>query len=1001
MGRTSVRAAAVVTLAALFAGTATASFAAAPEEVKNPIPIDSPSGRYIVLLKDAPLATYDGGADGIAPTKPAKGKQLDAHSPNSQKYIAHLKKEQAAVAESAGVVPDTTYQVTLNGFAANLSGDEVTALRGSKDVLGVFADEIKHPDAVPSTEFLGLGSSATGKGGIWDAVGGLAEAGKGVVVGVVDTGIAPENPSFAGAKLGNKAGAEPYLAGNDVVFAKADGTQFRSTRVGGENWSPTAYSTKLVGAHYFSKGAKASGFKFKSDFTSPRDNDGHGSHTASTAAGNFGVPTTVEGVDFGPISGVAPAAKVAMYKACYSGPDPLVTSDDICAGSDLLAAIDQAVADGVDVINYSIGGGSATTVLQPEDISFFNAAAAGVFVAVSAGNSGPGASTADHASPWYTTVAASTIPTYEGTVTLPNGFEAVGASVSVPFGQTVTAPVVYSGDVAAAGAAQTEANLCFLGTLDPAKVAGKIVVCDRGSNARVEKSQAVAEAGGKGMILVNVTPASLDNDFHSVPTIHIADTFRTSLLEYVRKTAGATASLVSGNITEDETPTPQVAGFSSRGPMLADGNDVMKPDVAAPGVAILAAEHNAQGSAPTFGFKSGTSMASPHVAGLGALYLGEHPMASPGEIKSALMTSAYDTVKGDGSVNTDPFAQGAGHVDPTKYLAPGLLYNNGVEDWAAYLEGVKLAEFDKIEPIDGSDLNLASISIGALSGPQTVTREVTSTQAGTFTASASVPGMTTVVTPATLEFTAPGQTKSFTVSFTKGDAPVEKWTTGFLTWTGGANAVRSPIAIFPVTADAPASVEGSGAAGSVKVGITPGLTGSLPLNLAGLAKENVLVAGDETTGAANDGYSRFIVDVPAGTDLARFALDSSDDTGSDLDLFVYRVVSKDDLRYYELWQSASGSADESVQIAAPTAGTYLVEAHVYSFSSPFTWTATDAIVAPVGVGSLTADPNPMTVTSGVPAEYSVSWSGLETGKYYGVVRYGDSQVRTVLAVDVP
>jgi hypothetical protein len=256
MGRTSVRAAAVVTLAALFAGTATASFAAAPEEVKNPIPIDSPSGRYIVLLKDAPLATYDGGADGIAPTKPAKGKQLDAHSPNSQKYIAHLKKEQAAVAESAGVVPDTTYQVTLNGFAANLSGDEVTALRGSKDVLGVFADEIKHPDAVPSTEFLGLGSSATGKGGIWDAVGGLAEAGKGVVVGVVDTGIAPENPSFAGAKLGNKAGAEPYLAGNDVVFAKADGTQFRSTRVGGENWSPTAYSTKLVGAHYFSKGAK-------------------------------------------------------------------------------------------------------------------------------------------------------------------------------------------------------------------------------------------------------------------------------------------------------------------------------------------------------------------------------------------------------------------------------------------------------------------------------------------------------------------------------------------------------------------------------------------------------------------------------------------------------------------------------------------------------------------------------------------------------------------------
>jgi hypothetical protein len=503
------------------------------------------------------------------------------------------------------------------------------------------------------------------------------------------------------------------------------------------------------------------------------------------------------------------------------------------------------------------------------------------------------------------------------------------------------------------------------------------------------------------MILVNVTPGSLDNDFHSVPTIHIADTFRTALLDYVRKTAGATASLVSGNITGVETPTPQVAGFSSRGPVLADGNDVLKPDVAAPGVAILAATNNLAGKAPTFGFLSGTSMASPHVAGLGALYLGEHPLASPGEIKSALMTSAYNTVKADGSANTDPFAQGAGHVDPRKYLAPGLLYENGPADWAAYLEGVKLAEFDGIEPIDGSDLNLASISIGALSGPQTVTRTVTSTQAGTFTASASVAGMSAVVAPSTLEFTAPGQTKSFTVTFTKGDAPVEKWTTGFLTWTGGTNAVRSPIAIFPVTADAPASVEGSGAAGDVDVEITPGITGSLPLKLAGLAKENVLVAGDETTGAAEDGYSRFIVDVPAGTDLARFALDSSDDTGSDLDLFVYRVVSKDDLRYYELWQSASGSADESVQIAAPTAGTYLVEAHVFSFSAPFTWTATDAIVGPNGVGSLKADPNPMNVTSGVPAQYSLSWSGLETGKYYGVVRYGDSQVRTVLGVDVP
>lgn len=1003
MGRSSVRAAAVVTLAALFTGTATASFGAAPEEVNTPIPIDSPAGRYIVLLKDAPLATYEGGEAGIQRTKPDKGKQLDAHSANSQKYIAHLKNEQKAVAEAAGVEPAATYQVTLNGFTADLDGSAVAKLRSDKNVLGVFADEVRHPVAVPSTEFLGLGAGDAGTGGVWDAVGGVDEAGQGVVVGVVDTGIAPENPSFAGDKLKGKKGSQPYINGDAVVFKKSDGNEFRSRRIDAEDqgWTKQAYNTKLIGGQYFADGAAAAGFDFSYDFLSPRDGDGHGSHTASTAAGNFGVEASVEGIDFGAISGVAPAAKVASYKACYVGPDVLDTADDICAMSDLLSAIDQAVADGVDVINYSIGGGAAKTVLAPEDVSFFNAAAAGVFVAVSAGNDGPGAVTADHASPWYTTVAASTIPTYEGTVQLPNGFEAVGASVTVPFGETMTGPVVYSGDVAAAGAAPAEAALCFLDTLDPAKVAGKIVVCDRGTNARVEKSQAVAEAGGTGMILVNVTPGSLDNDFHSVPTVHIDAQHRTALLDYVRNTPDATATLVGDNVTGVETPTPQVAGFSSRGPMLADGADVLKPDVSGPGVAILAATHNGPGVEPTFGFKSGTSMSSPHVAGLGALYLGERPLAAPAEIKSALMTTAYNTVNADGSDNTDPFAQGAGHVDPTKYFEPGLVYQNGAADWAAYLEGLGLAAFEGIEPIDASDLNLASIAIGTFPGPQTVTRSVTSTQAGTFTASIDVPGIDAVVEPSTLTFGAAGETKEFTVTFTKTDAAVEEWTTGFLTWTSGDTEVRSPIAIFPVTAAAPADVEGSGAEGSVEIEITPGLSGELPLNLAGLAPESVLIEGNETTGAADDGYSYELVEVTEGTELARFALDSSDDTGSDLDLAVYRVVGPEDWRYYETWSSASAAADESVQLTAPTPGYYLIEAHVYSYTAPFTWTATSALVTPGGLGSLTATPNPLPVTEAVPTQYTLSWSGLEAGSYLGVVRYGDSQVRTVVSVDVP
>ncbi|WP_106815835.1 S8 family serine peptidase [Microbacterium timonense] len=1004
MGRPSVRAAAVVTLAALFTGTATASFGATPEEVTTPIPIDLSAGRYIVLLDEAPAATYDGGEAGLAPTQPQEGKKLDASSREVQRYSSFLEDRQQDVAAQAGVEPDGNLTVTLNAFTANLTAAQAQKLAGSKGVKAVVPDEVLHPDAVPSTQYLGL----EGDNGVWNAVGGVGQAGAGVVVGVVDTGIAPENPSFAGDPLGTTPGAEPYLQGNTVVFQKADGNLFKSDRVTGEEWDASAYSTKLVGAKYFSEGAAAAGFDFEPDFLSPRDADGHGSHTASTAAGNHAVPATVEGVDFGSISGVAPAAKVAMYKACFVGPDPLVTDDDICALSDLMSAIDAAAADGVDVINYSIGGGAATSTFATEDAAFFNAAAAGIFVSVSAGNDGPGASTADHASPWYTTVAASTIPTYEGTVELGDGWLAAGASVSVPFGETVTAPVVYARDAVLAGKSPDEAALCFLGTLDPAVVTDKIVVCDRGTNARVEKSQAVDEAGGVGMILVNVTPGSLDNDFHSVPTVHIQSDHRDELLAYV-KTPGATATLHSENITGVETPTPVVAGFSSRGPMLADGSDILKPDISAPGVAILAATHNAAGEDPTFGFKSGTSMSSPHIAGLAALYLGERPLATPGEIKSAMMTTAYDTVNEDGSPNTDPFAQGAGHVDPTRFFEPGLIYDNGALQWAQYLQGKNLYDFG-VDPIDGSDLNLASIAIGSLSGPQTVTRTVRATTAGTYTAQASVPGVDVTVSPASLTLAA-GEKGTFTVTFTKTTAAPEQWATGFLTWNG-PTTVRSPIAIYPVTADAPADVSGAGITGSTTVEITPGVTGELPLNLSGLAPAVLQTeeiygnavevpghSGNETSGD-EDGYSYYLVDVPEGSTLARFDLDSSDDAGSDLDLFVYRVVSPTDLRYYEKFQSASGAADESVSLDDPTPGTYMIEAHLYSTPNPMTWDLTTAVVGAGGEGAFTAAPNPLPVTESTPTSFALSWSGLTAGtRYFGVVRYGDSDVRTVLSVD--
>lgn len=1008
MRRTPLRVTAAVSLAALFIGsTATSGFAA--EGVTTPTPVDGTPGHYIVVLKADPLATYDGGTQGLKATKPAKGDKLDAHSANSQKYIAHLKNEQRKLAKAQGVTPDAEYQVVVNGFSAQLNGAQVDRLRASKDVIGVYADEIRHPQAQSSTDFLGLGDDAQGKGGVWQETGGVSTAGAGVVVGVVDTGIAPENPAFAGAQLkkanNKKSDGQPYTDGSYVYFDKADGNTFKSPIVIGQEWDKRSYSTKLVGGQYFSAGAKAAGFDFQYDLLSPRDGAGHGSHTSSTAAGDFGVKASVSGVDFGTVSGVAPAAKVAMYKACYEGPDPAVTTDDICALSDLVSAINAAVTDGVDVINYSIGGGAATGILEPDDIAFLSAAAAGVFVSVSAGNSGPAPVTADHASPWYTTVAASTIPTWEGTVVFP-GFEKAGASVSVPFGTRVSGPSIYAGDAAAADGAE----LCLPGSLNAAKVKDHIVVCDRGQNARAEKSDVVKAAGGIGMILVNVPGGadSLDNDFHAVPTVHLAAANRAAVLDYVRGGTDLPVTLVGENITGVVTPVPQIAGFSSRGPMKAAGSDIIKPDVAAPGVAILAATNNRQKQKPTFGILSGTSMASPHVAGLAALYLGEHPNASPAEIKSALMTTAYDTVNADGSRNTDVFAQGAGQVDAKRYLNPGLLYLNGLQDWAEYIEGVLPGTFDGVQPIDASDLNVASIAIGTLASAQTVTRTVTATAPGTYTAVASIPGVNVTVEPSVLTFSKAGESKSFTVTFDNSSAPVEKWASGSLTWKGQAGNVRSPLAVFPVTADAPAELSATGADGSASVKITPGLSGTLPLKVDGLTPLKLLVdadnpvsghSGDQNSGDENKDVA-WIVNVPKGTSLSRFDLDSSDDEGSDLDLTVYRVVSPTDLRYYQLWQSGTASADEQVTIPAPTAGTYLVVANIYSAPNPMTWDMTYANVATgADQGGFTASPNPLAVTRGQPVSYDLSWSGLATGKYLGVVGYGDSAVRTIVTVD--
>ena len=993
MGHRVLRAAVCVTLAALVSSLASTAALGASPDVVVPGPPPSPTGTYIVLLDDAPAATYEGGTAGLPSTAAEEGEKLDTRAARVQKYAAFLEARQREVAAEAGVEPLAMYQIVLNGFSAQLTPDAAARVAATEGVLAVYPDEVLRPDttlrsdSTPSQE-QEIGDAATASA--------ITAGGGGVVIGLIDTGIAPDNPSFGGERLGSASGAEPYLDGNEVVVEKADGREFRSTRVSADDWQRADYSTKLVAAQFFAAGAAAAGFDFAHDVLSPRDRDGHGSRVAGIAAGDGGVGVDIDGVGFGAISGAAPDARIASYKACFAGGDALSSADDLCVASDVFAALDRAVRDGVDVVSFSLGG--ADPGWGPDDIALYNAAAAGVFVAVSAGNDGPGASTVQAGAPWYTTVAASTAPTFGATVRLSDGFEAPGVSASVRAGRPVTAPVVLAADVARDGAA--DANLCYPDTLDPALAAGRIVVCDRGTNPRAEKAHEVEGAGGIGMILVNVDPDSVDAELDAIPTVHLDAASREGLLAAV-ESGGVTATLTAGELTDDAIPTPQIAGFSGRGP-LSDG-EVLTPDVAAPGVGILAAMQDTSAGEPAWGIASGTSLAAPHVAGLAAVYLAAHPEATPDEIKSALMTTAYDTVNADGSAGIDPFAQGAGHVDAERVLDPGLLYLSGPAQWQGFLQQHGRASPEALER--SGDVNLASISLPALGRKSTVTRTLTATRAGTYEAAASIPGIDVTVSPATLTFTAPGDTQRFTVAFASDTAPAELWATGFLTWTAeDGTTVRSPLAVRPATASGAALVTGQGADGSAGVQFVSGVTGDLELRPAGLAPVELLVDPDDPApghsgdaGSGDDaGLIAWVVSVPGGSPLAEFALSASDD--SDLGLAVYRLASPDDDTFVERWGPTVASGERRVTLVDPTPGSYLVVADLSGAADDMTFDLTAALVPGSG-RSLTVTPESLTVTAGEVVPYTLAWQGLRADtEYLGVVRYGDSAARTLVRI---
>ncbi|MDR6905950.1 subtilisin family serine protease [Agromyces sp. 3263] len=761
---------------------------------------------YIVQLALDPVATYDGGVPGLNRTRPERGKKLDPQAPEVAAYSEHLHGAQrAALAKVSKGTPRQQYVYAFDGFSAELTAAQAADLAAQPEVVAVTPDELVESTTSNTPSFLGLDAP----GGIWEQLGGpegstkTAGAGEDIVIGVIDSGIWPDSPSFSD-RVGNAEKGK--LAYKPLKFAgRCDSEQ----TVGDDSWDADLCNKKLLGARHFNAawgGDAGVAAELPWEFLSPRDYNGHGTHTASTAAGNHDVEVTGPAAPLGAITGIAPRARVAAYKALWSAEDGSTANG---YNSDIVAAIDQAVADGVDVINFSVSG-TASDLLDAAEIAFLNAAASGIFVAASAGNDGPTAGTVAHPSPWVTTVAAGTHNrSLVGSVTLGDGSEHAGASAAPT--AVGPAPFIDSARAGIRGAADYKVEQCWAASdnggtpvLDPALVAGKIVLCDRGENARVNKSRAVAEAGGIGMVLVNTAPDNVVADFHAVPTVHVADTERGALKAYAA-TAGATATIAKGEVNLD-APAPTVAAFSSRGPSSAAGGDLLKPDLIAPGQDILAAVAPPGQAGMDFNLMSGTSMSAPHVAGLAALLADRHPDWSPMMIKSALMTTGTDVLDGDPGDPTTLYGQGAGHVVPNSAVDPGLVYDSGVDDWMAFLcgttNGVEPQSCDDLEAaghsLDASDLNLASIAIGRVNGTeQTVTRSVTNVgdAPSTYTAQVTgLEGLTVTVEPSTLTLQ-PGQSAAFALTLTVPEGTQSGALAGQLTWSDGDHDVRSPIVV--------------------------------------------------------------------------------------------------------------------------------------------------------------------------------------------------------------
>ncbi|XP_010465317.1 PREDICTED: subtilisin-like protease SBT1.5 isoform X3 [Camelina sativa] len=705
-----------------------------------------------------------------------------------------------------------TYDTVFHGFSARLTSQDAAQLLNHPHVISVIPEQVRHLHTTRSPEFLGLRS--TDKAGLLEE----SDFGSDLVIGVIDTGIWPERPSFDDRGLGPVP------------------IRWKGQCIASQDFPTTACNRKLVGARFFCGGYEATNGKMNetTEFRSPRDSDGHGTHTASISAGRYVFPASTLGYARGLAAGMAPKARLAAYKVCWNSG---------CYDSDILAAFDTAVADGVDVISLSVGGVVVPYYLDAIAIGAFGAIDRGIFVSASAGNGGPGALTVTNVAPWMTTVGAGTIDRdFPANVKLGNGKMISGVSVyggpGLDPGRMY--PLVYGGSLL--GGDGYSSSLCLEGSLDPNLVKGKIVLCDRGINSRATKGEIVRKNGGLGMIIANgvFDGEGLVADCHVLPATSIGASGGDEIRRYIsessksRSSKKPTATIVFKGTRLGIRPAPVVASFSARGPN-PETPDILKPDVIAPGLNILAAWPDRIGPSGVssdnrrteFNILSGTSMACPHVSGLAALLKASHPDWSPAAIRSALMTTAYrvdnrgEAMMDESTGNTSSVMDyGSGHVHPTKAMDPGLVYDITSYDYINFLcnsnyTGANIVTITRRKAdCDGArraghvgNLNYPSFSVvfqqyGEMKMSTHFIRTVTNVgdSDSVYEIKIRPPrGTTVTVEPEKLSFRRVGQKLSFVVrvkttevKLSPGATSVE---TGHIVWSDGKRNVTSPLVV--------------------------------------------------------------------------------------------------------------------------------------------------------------------------------------------------------------